>query len=310
MPEETNPPQPSPREAELEAKLKELQGQLESERGKVKRYRAAMRPASEEDQGALYENIAFSMRDSGFSQQEVDQYLEMAKKAREEQEKGGKPKPRPKPDGEEPTVEDLLKELGLDDETADPTAELRQKMAELEKKLERSQEEQRKERFERARKRLDRQVDQLVKSHPKLKALIDSRTGIEDDDVKRKSVEEILRKSIRDDVWKSTVETLKSRADASNGKWDEDWIDEAAATAVESVEEKFRSVIGDPARLKRSPETVTGLEGFDPGKKPVEPPRFEPGKARGELDAKAKDYAVDSLMRGLSEVAKGGETKV
>ena len=71
--------------------------------------------------------------------------------------------------------------------------------------------------------------------------------------------------------------------------------------------DKFSSVIGDPDKIQRSPETAAEENLFN--KPPVNPPKYEKGDDMGDINVKARDWTLDTLLRGAQEGAAGGESK-
>jgi len=304
--------------AELMERLKGLEEKLAAaEKGKMEmegtlgKYRSAMRPQNAGDQQTLFDNIAFAMGDAGFSHEEISNYISQTRKAQQ-----GENKPK---EGEgESSIEDLLKELGLDGESTsggdDVNKELLERLARMEKRMEDGEKSRKTERWTLARKKMERQVKDLVANDPGIQKLVQGRLDLQDwpsEDEKNKT-RKILEDAIQKDLWGSTVEGLKEKADLSGGKWEEEWIDEATTKASSQVQEKFRAVIADPAKLRRSPETVTGLEGLEglKDKTPIEAPQFKPELTTTEMEEQATKHAVDSLMRGMLDAEQGNESKV
>ena len=72
--------------------------------------------------------------------------------------------------------------------------------------------------------------------------------------------------------------------------------------------DKFRSVIGDPDKIQRSPETATDSDSLF-NKPPVEPPKFEKGDSMGDINVKTREWTLDTLLRGARDGSSGGESK-
>ena len=69
----------------------------------------------------------------------------------------------------------------------------------------------------------------------------------------------------------------------------------------------LNSVIGDPDKIQRAPETATEDSLFN--KPPVKAPEYEKGDDMGDINVKARDWTLDTLLRGAREGAAGGESK-
>jgi hypothetical protein len=77
---------------------------------------------------------------------------------------------------------------------------------------------------------------------------------------------------------------------------------EEVEKAVEPVVGTFRSVIGDLDRLGRTSETADGLDAQEILRtKPVPAPEWKPGMDFSSLENQVKEFAADSIQRGLVE---------
>tara|TARA_R100000655_G_scaffold16149_1_gene35365 strand:+ start:1029 stop:1940 length:912 start_codon:yes stop_codon:yes gene_type:complete len=113
---------------------------------------------------------------------------------------------------------------------------------------------------------------------------------------------------MKQEIMTETMNNLKNRKNAG-GIFDNSWFAEETNRAADSVAAKFRTVIGDPDRIQRSPETASELHSFI-NSKPVEPPKYEPGdRVMGKGENKVKDFTNDALSRLAAEISLGGETK-
>ena len=141
--------------------------------------------------------------------------------------------------------------------------------------------------------------------------VLQSRFDSSDDIRKLMGVVEEGDASERLNVLKKEVETtmlegLRSRRQAGEN-FKKSWFDEEASKATKLVYDKFRSVIGDPDKIQRSPETATEDSLFN--KPPVDPPKYEKGDDMGDINIKAREWTLDTLLRGAQEGAAGGESK-
>ena len=111
------------------------------------------------------------------------------------------------------------------------------------------------------------------------------------------------RAAIERDIRQTTLDMLRSRRDAA-GTFNEAWVAEEARRATESVIAKYRSVIGDPNKLGRAPETASGSDYFA-SRKPVPAPKWKPGMRTGDVDGLLQDYNTDVLSRLASGLDNG-----
>ena len=113
---------------------------------------------------------------------------------------------------------------------------------------------------------------------------------------------------MKQEIMTETMNNLRNRKNAG-GIFDKSWFAEETNRATDSVVAKFRTVIGDPNRIQRAPETASELHSFI-NSKPVEPPKYESGdRVMGKGDTKAKQYTNDALSRLAAEINLGGETR-
>ena len=114
---------------------------------------------------------------------------------------------------------------------------------------------------------------------------------------------------MKQEIMKETMENLRKRK-LSGGMFDKSWFAEETNRAADSVVAKFRTVIGDPNKIQRSPETESEFHSFL-NSKPVEAPSFEPSdRVMGRGDTKVKTFTTDALSRLAAEMGLGDETKV
>ena len=83
-----------------------------------------------------------------------------------------------------------------------------------------------------------------------------------------------MRETILAEVQRETLDRLRQRrADETRRRgqeaWDDKWIAEEGLKAAEAIENKYRSVIGDPSNLGRSTETGSGTHVTLPEKPPA-----------------------------------------
>jgi len=114
--------------------------------------------------------------------------------------------------------------------------------------------------------------------------------------------------SIRDEVQRMALENMRQRRTRGE-KFDKAWFDEETSKAADTVYQRIRSVIGDPDKIQRAPETASSAEQFI-NKPPVADPKFAAGDNMGTVTDKSHDYTVDVLSRLSADLSLGGENKI
>lgn len=110
---------------------------------------------------------------------------------------------------------------------------------------------------------------------------------------------------IQEDVRLETLNRLRAkRASLGGNTWNDAWIADETKAAVKTVVDKLRTVVGDPSRLGRTPETSVGEDRFL-NKQPVPAPTPSKGMSVEKAQAATREWAVDSLLRAASEQTTG-----
>ena len=78
---------------------------------------------------------------------------------------------------------------------------------------------------------------------------------------------------IRDEVQRIALDSMRERRSRGE-KFDKAWFDQETGKAADTVYQRIRSVIGDPDKIQRAPETASDAESFI-SKPPVPAPKFE-----------------------------------
>jgi hypothetical protein len=113
------------------------------------------------------------------------------------------------------------------------------------------------------------------------------------------------RAAIERDIRQQTLESLKNRRDQA-GTFEEAWIAEESARATDQVLAKYRSVIGDPNRLGRAPETDSSASAFI-NRKPVPAPTWKSGMSPGDVESAVDAYNKDALSRLAASLDTGSD---
>jgi hypothetical protein len=114
---------------------------------------------------------------------------------------------------------------------------------------------------------------------------------------------------IGEDIHREMVSHLR-KIRSAGGSVTDDAIRQASESAAETVAKRYRTVIGDPNKLGRAPETASGQTQFYQ-KKPIDVPSFQPGKdSAGSVYDKARKFAEDTLLDIAADTSAGGNTKL
>ncbi|HIJ11102.1 TPA: hypothetical protein HA278_03525, partial [Candidatus Woesearchaeota archaeon] len=148
------------------------------------------------------------------------------------------------------------------------------------------------------KKEMDSALTQAFSSDENIKKLLSIQEG-----ENTSNREETLQKEVES----AMIEGLRSRRQAGEN-FSKNWFVEEAGKATKLVYDKFRSVIGDPDKIQRSPETATNSDSLF-NKPPVDPPKYEKGDSMGDINVKARDWTLDTLLRGAQDGASGGKSK-
>lgn len=112
------------------------------------------------------------------------------------------------------------------------------------------------------------------------------------------------KNSLAEKVKAQTLENLRNRRNHA-GSFDDSWVGEEVKKAANKVAKDMLTVIGDPSKIGRVPETAGQTETLH-RKDPVKVPDTK-GKTFGEVEAQLRDWTSDQLLRSLSDT--GGESK-
>ena len=97
------------------------------------------------------------------------------------------------------------------------------------------------------------------------------------------------------DIREQSLNNLRARRSAA-GTFEEAWVSEETAKATEQVLAKYRSVIGDPNKLGRAPETDSSTSAIF-SRPAVQAPRWKSGMKPGEVETALEAYNKDALSR-------------
>mgnify|MGYP006399626809 FL=1 len=234
------------------------------------------------------------MSQEGYSPQDIDEYVNWTKEATQDQVSAeGYEQPsyeQPYQQSVEYDPNEEAKQIQYYQEQAMMQEQEKQRLTEVENKQSRLG-------ADMMKRELDNSLNRVFESNEGIKKLMDVQEG--EDNNRR----EILHKEVET----AMMDNLKRRR-AAGESFNDRWFDEEAGNAAKFVYDKFRSVIGDPDKIQRSPETATDSDSLF-NKPPVEPPKYERGDDMGSLTVKSHDWTLDTLIRGAREDAAGGESK-
>ena len=97
------------------------------------------------------------------------------------------------------------------------------------------------------------------------------------------------------DIREQSLNNLRARRSAA-GTFEEAWVSEETAKATEQVLAKYRSVIGDPNKLGRAPETDSSTSAIF-SRPAVQAPRWKSGMKPGDAETALDAYNKDALTR-------------
>lgn len=97
------------------------------------------------------------------------------------------------------------------------------------------------------------------------------------------------------DIREQSLNNLRARRSAA-GTFEEAWVSEETAKATDQVLAKYRSVIGDPNKLGRAPETDSSTNAIF-SRPAVQAPRWKSGMRPGDAETALDAYNKDALTR-------------
>ena len=150
---------------------------------------------------------------------------------------------------------------------------------------------------------LDASIERTMESNPRIKSLIGKSKELVGDEGLDARVE-----AIRDEVRRATMDSMRNRKSRGE-RFDNSWFIQETDKAADAVFERIRSVIGDPDKIQRAPETASDADSFV-NKPPVAEPTFEKGDNMGTATTKSHDWTTDTLARLAEDVSQGGESRL
>jgi hypothetical protein len=118
-------------------------------------------------------------------------------------------------------------------------------------------------------------------------------------------VKETLALRIR----RETLDRLRQRRANNGGRWDDRWVDEEASNAARAVRGEYESFMADPSVIGRSPDAAPWETKLKTSQ-PVKAPTYKRGMSVDDAGVGVREFAIDQLLRGASEVRQGGKTSI
>jgi hypothetical protein len=229
------------------------------------------------------------LRDAGFPEQEIDRQVGAWAQGGQEDED------EMVDENEDPEVGGQDTEEEEDDQDTEFVA---QSILDAQRRAQVAEEEVRRIKAERLGQHMDQQINGSLDGVQDARTLLGKLRELNGDEAAKNA-----RAAIERDIRQTTLDFLRQRRDAS-GTFNEAWVAEEAKRATESVVAKYRSVIGDPNRLGRAPETASGSDYFV-SRKPVPAPKWKPGLKTGDIETQLNAYNSDVLSRLAAGLDKG-----
>jgi hypothetical protein len=231
------------------------------------------------------------LRDAGFPEEEIDRQVGAWAQGGQEDEEYEMVDENEDPEvgGQDPEE---------DEEDDQDTEFVAQSILDAQRRAQVAEEEVRRIKAERLGQHMDQQINGSLDGVQDARTLLGKLRELNGDEAAKNA-----RAAIERDIRQTTLDFLRQRRDAS-GTFNEAWVAEEAKRATESVVAKYRSVIGDPNRLGRAPETASGSDYFV-SRKPVPAPKWKPGMKTGDIETQLNAYNSDVLSRLAAGLDKG-----
>jgi hypothetical protein len=238
------------------------------------------------------ESARFVLADAGRTEPEIEEYIQAQRVAMEE------------------TVPDYT-----DDQPAQPSPTsdtppgvgdknpLEERIEQLEGQLRQREEARQQQDLDVMQQEMSRSMQKTLDSHSGLGVLFKKTKELAGDEEVPKS-----RTMLQEDLQRELMDRLRLRK-AKGEQFRLSWFEDEAGKAADAVFERYRTVIGDPDKLQRVPETAPGDDRLV-HTKPVEPPAFESGDDAGTVRTKVSDWNVDFLTRLAAKGGPGERSRV
>ena len=234
-----------------------------------------MRPDSSNEQKE--EAVRYLMHQEGYNPDQIEDYVAGLNGQQEE-----------KPQGEEMNQSD----------------QFRSYQNQMESRMQNLEQKQSKVGVDFLRSRLNETVGRAMEENPRIQTLLSKSrelNGEEGSSERAKSIQSQLESQI--------IDNLRARK-GKGENFSVSWFNDEAGKAADTIYDRIRSVIGDPDKIGRSPETASETEMMFSNRQPVPEPTYEAGDSVGSIDSKVRDWNTDALSRLAMDLSSGDETKI
>ncbi len=186
----------------------------------------------------------------------------------------------------------------------EPEPQVNQDVVNLRAEMEQMRKDRQKEQVNRLKAELNSSADKVLDGDGDMKLLLGK--------IKDLRGEEGLpeaRLKLLEELQRQTVTNMRIRAAATGATVEESWVYEEARKAAKTVYKSYLSVIGDPNKIMRVPETATG-EDILRTRPPVSAPAYQRGDTMETVTDKVRNFSNDVLMRLSAGLGEGdGQSK-
>ena len=147
-------------------------------------------------------------------------------------------------------------------------------------------------------------VDEIMSSNPKIKTLLEKGAEMNPEINQDERISNIRRQ-----IEASMMDNIRGRKTRGEN-FNLSWFSDEGSKAADNIYDRISTVIGDPNKIGRAPETASSVESFFANNKPVEAPEYKSGDNMGSMDSAARDYNVDALSRLAQDLATGDQSKL
>lgn len=257
--------------------------------------RLMKKPGADDTVEEYQKSVRFLMKETGYSDQEIEQYF-----AGKDESQGDPPVSKKKQSQAEGPFEDEDEEDNEEYNRNLEDKEAREFLLQMKKN-------QDKEQLLRIQRDMKREVDTLLDSNKEFGILQKALVELNGDPDNLEATEKYkgeLRSLLRTEIDREMKDRLSRRLQINRNRWDDGWVPEESVKAAEAVHGKFKKLVGDPAKLGRSPEVGATQDRFRDSK-PVPPPERKKGEKFGDVQPRIQNWIADDLSRAVA----GGDTK-
>jgi hypothetical protein len=242
------------------------------------------------------QSLRFVMTAEGWDPESIDEHIQTLRSQPVEPEPTNTPKDPPARE--------------RDRESGGAAYELEQRIQQLEAQLKEAsqqsyeaQERVGEQKVAQMRRDMEEAVERTLDSHPDVTVLLGRMK-----ELNGAEGHETRLKAFRDEIHRQAMDLMKARK-ASGQRFDDSWFAEETEKAAKMVAMRYRTVIGDPNKLMRAPETVSGEDTLVRREAP-KPPQWQPGDDGPKVLDKAREYTKQTLQWLATQSETADQTKV